>query len=166
MNSDAFCHKIKLWISCFGHDNEVDSVMKDWWWMTSLQEYLKALCFYLALLMTALLCQLQFVFCRGNFLTTTETTVTWTVVSFTAVRAGVTQHSDGECCDSGPSSCEGDYLNPDMTSRPIQKPRPFSSLTCGHLHWAWLKWDNRATECEEDRWCEVKWELRIPFYSF
>ena len=93
LNSDAFCHKIKLWISCFGHANEVDSIMKDWWRMTSLQEYLEALRFYLALLMTALLRQLQFVFCCGN-LTTTETTVTWTLVSFAATRAGVTQRSD------------------------------------------------------------------------
>ena len=32
--------------------NEVDHVMKDWWQMTSLQEYLKALCFYFASLTT------------------------------------------------------------------------------------------------------------------
>ena len=58
--------------------SEVDRVMKDWWQMTSLQEYLKALSFYLACLMTALLSQLQFVFLWGKPLTTTETTVTWT----------------------------------------------------------------------------------------
>ena len=123
--------------SSFEFANEVDSIMKDWWRMTSLLGYLEALCFHLALLMTALLRQLQFVFCRGNFLTTTETTVTWTLVTFAATQAGVTQCSDGERCDSGLSGCNGDYLNPDMTSWPIQKPRPFPSLTCGHLHWAW-----------------------------
>ena len=37
--------------------NEVDRVMKDWWRMKSLQEYLKALCFYFACLTTALLRQ-------------------------------------------------------------------------------------------------------------
>ena len=49
--------------------NEVDSVTKDWWRMTSFQEYLKALCFYLACLTSALLCQLQFVcfFVKENF---------------------------------------------------------------------------------------------------
>ena len=36
-------------------------VTKDWWRMTSLQKYLKAFCFYFACLMSALLCQLQFV---------------------------------------------------------------------------------------------------------
>ena len=41
--------------------NEVDRVMIDWRRMMSLQEYLKALCFYFACLMTALLCRLQFV---------------------------------------------------------------------------------------------------------
>ena len=41
--------------------NEVDRIMKDWWGMTSLQEYLKALCFYFACLTTALLRQLHFV---------------------------------------------------------------------------------------------------------
>ena len=41
--------------------NEFDRVMIDWWRMTSLQEYLKALCFYFACLTTALLCRLQFV---------------------------------------------------------------------------------------------------------
>ena len=40
--------------------------------MTSLQEYLKALSFYLACLMTALLSQLQCFFCQGKLLTTTE----------------------------------------------------------------------------------------------
>ena len=43
--------------------------------------------------------------------------------------------------------CNNSYLNkkdfviPDMMSRPIQKPRPFSTLTHGQLHWAWLKWE-------------------------
>ena len=41
--------------------NEVDRIVKDWWWMTSLQEYLKALCFYFACFTTALLRQLHFV---------------------------------------------------------------------------------------------------------
>ena len=27
----------------------------------------------------------------------------------------------------------------DLTSRPIQKPKPFSAPTLGQLHWAWLK---------------------------
>ena len=40
------------------------------------QEHLKASCYYFACLTTALLRQLQFVFCRGKLLTTTETTVT------------------------------------------------------------------------------------------
>ena len=40
--------------------NEVDRVMKDWWQMMSLQEYLKAFSFYFSCVMTALLCQLQF----------------------------------------------------------------------------------------------------------
>ena len=43
--------------------NEVDCVMKDWWQMTSLQEYLKPFCFYFACVMTTLLRQLNlFVF--------------------------------------------------------------------------------------------------------
>ena len=42
--------------------NEVDRVMKDWWRMKSLQEYLKALCFYFACLTTALLRQPLFLF--------------------------------------------------------------------------------------------------------
>ena len=42
--------------------NEIDHVMKDWWRMMSLQEYLKALCFYFACLTTALLSQLQICF--------------------------------------------------------------------------------------------------------
>ena len=59
---------------------EVDRVMKDWWPMTSLQEHVKAFCFYFTCLMTTLLRQYftSFVFCRGNLLTTTERTVTWT----------------------------------------------------------------------------------------
>ena len=41
--------------------NEVDRVMIDWWRMTSLQEYLEALCFSFACLTTALLDRLPFV---------------------------------------------------------------------------------------------------------
>ena len=52
--------------------NEVDCVMEDWWQMTSLQEHLKASCFYFACLTTALFHQLQFV-CFP--LTTKDTTV-------------------------------------------------------------------------------------------
>ena len=50
--------------------NEVDHVMKDWWQMKSLQEHLKALCFYFACLTTALLHQLQFVcfFVKEDFM--------------------------------------------------------------------------------------------------
>ena len=58
--------------------NKADRVMEDWWRMTSLQEYVEPFCFYFACLTAALLRQLQFVFCRGKLLTTTETTVTWT----------------------------------------------------------------------------------------
>ena len=53
---------------------------------------------------------------------------------------------------------------PDLTSRPIQKPSPFSALTHGHLHWAWLKvgtlkLDLRALKCENPIFF-----LRILFY--
>ena len=41
--------------------NEVDRVMIEWWRMTSLQEYLEALCFSFACLRTALLGRLPFV---------------------------------------------------------------------------------------------------------
>ena len=41
--------------------NEVDRVLKDWLRMTSLQEHLKASCFYFACLTTEVLRQLQFV---------------------------------------------------------------------------------------------------------
>ena len=41
--------------------SEIDRVMKDCSRMTSLQEHLKALCFYFACLTTVLLCQVQFV---------------------------------------------------------------------------------------------------------
>ena len=57
--------------------NEVDRVIEDWRRMTSLQEHLKASCFYFACLTTALLRQFQFVcFLPRKPLTTTETTVT------------------------------------------------------------------------------------------
>ena len=48
-----FAIKSSLKFPTLASPNEVDCVMKDWWWMTSLQEYLKALCFYFACLMTA-----------------------------------------------------------------------------------------------------------------
>ena len=93
--------------------NEVDRVMKDCWRMTSPQEYLKAFCFYFACLTTALLRQLHFV----CFLSRKTIHHYW----------------------------NNSYLNykdfeiPDLTSRPIQKPRPFSALTHGQIHRAWLK---------------------------
>ena len=59
--------------------NEVDRAMKDWWRMTPLQEYLKALCFYLLAWRPHYFANfILFVFCRGKVITTTETTVTWT----------------------------------------------------------------------------------------
>ena len=61
VNSDAFYHKIKLWISCFGHAQWSWPCNEDWWRMMSLQEYFQAFCLYFASLTTALLHQLQFV---------------------------------------------------------------------------------------------------------
>ena len=61
VNSDIFCHKIKLLICRFVHAQWSWPRIKDWWRMTSLQEYLKAFCFYFAYLTTASLRQLQFV---------------------------------------------------------------------------------------------------------
>ena len=53
-----------------------------------------------------------FVLCRGKLLTTTETTVSWTrKISWFLT------------------------WSPD----PFRNPDPFSALTHGHLHWAWLK---------------------------
>ena len=74
-----FAIKSSFKFPALARSSEVDRVMKDWWGMTSLQEYLKAFCFYFTCLTTALLRQLHFVcFCRRKLLTTTETTVTWT----------------------------------------------------------------------------------------
>ena len=95
--------------------NEVDHVMKDWWGMTSLQEYmyLKALYFYFACLTTALLRQLHSV----RFLSRKFHHFYW----------------------NNSYLNKKDFVIPDMTSRPIQKPRPFSALTHGQIQWAWLK---------------------------
>ena len=56
---NALRYRLKVPVSAT--PNEVDHVMKDWWGMTSLQEYmyLKALYFYFACLTTALLRQLH-----------------------------------------------------------------------------------------------------------
>ena len=50
-----FATKLSFKFPALATPNEVDRVMIDWWRMTSLQEYLKALCFYFACLTTALL---------------------------------------------------------------------------------------------------------------
>ena len=74
-----FAIKSSFKFSALARSSEVDRRMKDWWQMMSLQEYLKAFCFYFTCLTTALLRQFYFVcFCRGKLLTTTETTVTLT----------------------------------------------------------------------------------------
>ena len=41
------CMYVSFKFPALATPNEVDRVMKDWWRMTSLQEYLKAFCFYL-----------------------------------------------------------------------------------------------------------------------
>ena len=73
-----FAIKSSLKFPALATPNEVDCVMKDWWRMMSLQEHLKASYVYFAFLMTALLRQLQFVFCQGKIFTTTEKKITWT----------------------------------------------------------------------------------------
>ena len=119
VNSDAFYHKIKR--------------------MTSLQEYLKALCFYFASLTTAWLCQLH-------------------VVSFLSRK--IHYHY-----------LNNNYLNwkdfviPDLTSRPIQKPRHLfctgtRSSSVGVAEAGTLKLDHRALKYQNPIFF-----LRIPFYT-
>ena len=99
--------------NCFGHPNNVDCIMKDWWWMTSLQEQLNTLCLKFILLSRRLHCFKSFglfVFCWKKLLTTSETTaVTWssTIWHFLA------WHYD-----------------------PIRNWDSFFALACGQLHWA------------------------------
>ena len=116
---------------------EVDRVTKDWWRMTSLQEYLKAFCFYFACFMSALLSQLQF-FC---------------------VLSRKTPHHYWNNIFLN----KKDFVIPDLTSRPIQKP---STLFCtdtrssslGLAEAGTLKLDLRALKCQNPIFF-----LRIPY---
>ena len=61
LESAQYGLEIRFKFPALAMPNEVDHVMKEWWRMTSLQEYLKSFCFYFACLTTALLRQLHFV---------------------------------------------------------------------------------------------------------
>ena len=54
---------------------------------------------------------------------------------------------------------------PDLTSRPIHKPRPFSALTHGQLHWAWLKAGTLRLDLRALKSQNPIFFLRIPFYT-
>ena len=100
--------------------NEVDRVMKDRWLMTSLQEYLKALCFYFIRVMTALLCQLQF----ACFLLRKTPHHYW----------------------NNSYLNKKDFMIPDLTSRPIQKTQTLfcTDSSLGMAEAGTLKLDLRA----------------------
>ena len=62
VNSNAFfAIKSSFEFPTLATPNEADCTMKDWWQMTSLQEYLVVLCFYFSCLTTAFLRQFHFV---------------------------------------------------------------------------------------------------------
>ena len=56
-----FCHSTSFKFTALAMPSEVEHVMKDWWWMLSLQKHLKVSSFHFTCLTIELLHQLQFV---------------------------------------------------------------------------------------------------------
>ena len=114
--------------------------------MTSLQEYLKALCFYFASLTKALLCQLHFVcfFAEENSLPTLKQQLP-ELEGFCDSWLDVTTHSETQtlfCADSWSTSlgvAEVEILKLDLRALKSQNPifflkMPFNTLQSNHNH--------------------------------
>ena len=112
MNSDAFYHQI----TALATPNEFDCVMADWSRMTSLQEHLKAQSFMFSFRL-----------------------LDDCIASPTSICLFFVEENPSSLMKQQLPEREGFHDSRHDVTTYSETQTPFSALTHGHLHWAWLK---------------------------